>query len=245
MSQNQRHGRQRRIGEDMLRAVRSRLTYANVVATGALFVALGGGAYALNGVPDRSGVFHGCVSNAMGVLRVVTSASSCQKAKTVRRNGKKVRLPGEFAVAWNQKGAAGMTGAGGAQGPPGAPGADFAANSTLRPGETLTGVWAIAGGASANAPDAIQFAPQLPTNLGAGAVHQLAPGGTSAACPGLGQAARGHLCVYERASAFATFNVISNPEGSGNGATRRGAVIQYTTSASNGYADGTWAVTAP
>jgi hypothetical protein len=30
----------------MLNAVRSHLTYANVVATGALFVALGGGAYA-------------------------------------------------------------------------------------------------------------------------------------------------------------------------------------------------------
>ena len=34
----------------MLRVVRSRLTYANVVATGALFLALGGGAYALSGI---------------------------------------------------------------------------------------------------------------------------------------------------------------------------------------------------
>lgn len=88
----------------------SRLTYANVVATGALFVALGGGAYALSGVPDRGGVFHGCVSNATAVMRVVKSASSCQKPKTVQRKGKRVRLPGEFAVAWNQQGRQGAQG---------------------------------------------------------------------------------------------------------------------------------------
>src|SRR6266550_478738 len=111
---------QPRIGGHMLNAVGSRLTYANVVATGALFVALGGGAYALTGVPDRGGVFHGCVSNATGVLRVVKSAGSCQKAKTVRRNGKRVRLPGEFAVAWNQKGQPGANGTNGTNGTNGA-----------------------------------------------------------------------------------------------------------------------------
>ena len=68
----------------MLKALGSRLTYANVVATGALFLALGGGAYALSGVPDRSGVFHGCVSTS-GALRVVTKASSCRKARASRR----------------------------------------------------------------------------------------------------------------------------------------------------------------
>src|SRR5258706_461338 len=104
MSQGQRHGSQRRIGGDMRKALGPRLTYGNVVATGALFVALGGGAYALSGVPDRGGVFHGCVSNATALMRVVKSANSCQKPKTVRRNGKKVRLPGEFAVPWNQQG---------------------------------------------------------------------------------------------------------------------------------------------
>src|SRR4051812_22330689 len=37
----QRHGSQRRIGGDMRKSLGSRLTYANVVATGALFVVLG------------------------------------------------------------------------------------------------------------------------------------------------------------------------------------------------------------
>jgi hypothetical protein len=82
----------------------------------AVFLALGGGAYALTGIPDRGGVFHGCVSNATGVLRVVKSANSCQKPKTVRRTGRKVRLPGEFAVAWNQKGQPGANGSNGTNG---------------------------------------------------------------------------------------------------------------------------------
>jgi hypothetical protein len=55
-------------------------------------------------------VFHGCVSNATALMRVVKSASSCQKPKTVRRNGKRVSLPGEFAVAWNQQGRQGIQG---------------------------------------------------------------------------------------------------------------------------------------
>lgn len=90
----------------MLQSVGSRLTYANVMATGAMFVALGGGAYALSGIPDQGGVFHGCVSNSTGVLRVVKRARACHKAV---RHGKH-RNPGEFAVAWNQQGRQGQPG---------------------------------------------------------------------------------------------------------------------------------------
>jgi hypothetical protein len=106
-----------------MKAVRLRLTFANVTSVTALVFAMAGGAYALSGVPDRGGVFHGCVSNSTGVLRVVKSASSCQKAKTVRRHGKRVRLPGEFAVAWNQKGQPGANGANGINGTDGQNGA--------------------------------------------------------------------------------------------------------------------------
>jgi hypothetical protein len=113
------------IGGDMLNAVRSRLSYANVVATGALFVALGGGAYALSGVPDRAGVYHGCVDPKTSVLRVVKTASSCRKTKTVRRGNRRVRIPGESAIAWNQQGPRGLQGIQGNGGPVG-PTAGFA-----------------------------------------------------------------------------------------------------------------------
>ena len=102
----------------ILKRIRLRLTYANVMATGAMFFALAGGTYALTGVPDQSGVFHGCVSNQTGVLRVVRSASSCRHARVRHRH----RDLGEFAVAWNQQGQPGVKGIKGAKGLNGARG---------------------------------------------------------------------------------------------------------------------------
>lgn len=133
----------------MLTALGSRLTYANVVATGALFLALGGGAYALSGIPDRAGVYHGCASNSTGVLRVVKSARSCQKAKTVRRRGRRVRLPGELAVIWNQQGPRGPQGFQGIQGVQGQKGdqgasgpgaATFRTTASVGPGTTTLAI---------------------------------------------------------------------------------------------------------
>src|SRR6476646_8184409 len=66
---------------DMRKALGSRLTYANVMATVAVFLALGGGAYALSGVADRSGVYHGCVATS-GALRVVAGSQVARTAAT-------------------------------------------------------------------------------------------------------------------------------------------------------------------
>jgi hypothetical protein len=118
----------------MLKALGSRLTYANVVATGALFVALGGGAYALSGIPDSGGIYHGCVASS-GALRVVAKASSCLKAKTVTRARHRVRIPGESAIVWNQQGRPGQSGVNGTpgqNGPPGQPGSPSASAFTSR-----------------------------------------------------------------------------------------------------------------
>jgi hypothetical protein len=113
----------------MLRAIRSRVTYANVTATAALFLALGGGAYALSGIPDRAGVYHGCVNPKAGGLRVVKSASSCRKTKTIRRGRRHVRVRGESAIAWNQKGPRGLRGTPGIKGDQG-PQGDLGAPGT-------------------------------------------------------------------------------------------------------------------
>ncbi len=105
---------------ELIRALRARLTYANVVATVAVILAAGGGAYAAIGtIPDSSGVFHGCVNRSTGALRVVTSASTCARPKVVRRRGHRVRLPGELAVAWNARGVQGLPGPPGQKGDPG------------------------------------------------------------------------------------------------------------------------------
>src|SRR5689334_16738991 len=96
--------RRRYEGDSLTLDLRERGGYRGV------FVALGWGAYALCGVPDRSGVYHGCGASS-GALRVVAKASSCRKTKTVRRGTRRVRIPGESAISWNQKGVAGAPGA--------------------------------------------------------------------------------------------------------------------------------------
>lgn len=109
----------------------SRLTYANVMATVAVFLGLGGGAYAaINGFPDPSGVFHGCVNKQTGTLRLVDGAPSCHNVKTLKRGKHTVRVPGEFAVAWNQQGQQGLQGLQGLRGATGQPGSPAASAST-------------------------------------------------------------------------------------------------------------------
>jgi hypothetical protein len=122
----------------MSSGVRSRLTFANVTSVTALVFAMGGGAYALSGIPDHSGVFHGCVNNRTGALRVVKSVTSCRHRRVIRHAGKRRVIPGELAIAWNQTGVQGVRGLqgppgqkgdGGSAGTPGAPGAAGAAGT--------------------------------------------------------------------------------------------------------------------
>src|SRR4051794_27323027 len=85
----------------VLRVLRSRLTYANLTATLALFIALGGGAYAAVKLPKNS----------------VTTAQ-VRNGSLLSRDFKKGQLPK------GARGDKGETGASGAQGPQGPAGKD-------------------------------------------------------------------------------------------------------------------------
>jgi hypothetical protein len=62
----------------MAKAIRGRLTYANTIATLALFVALGGGAYAAgSGLISSGGLVQECVKSRGGVPRVVRAHARC------------------------------------------------------------------------------------------------------------------------------------------------------------------------
>jgi hypothetical protein len=222
----------------MLRRFADRLSYANVMATAAMFVALGGGAYALTGIPDRSGVFRACVDDKTGALRAVARAGSCRKAKTIRRGRRRIRIPGETAIAWNQQGRQGLRGLAGTAG------RSFDANATLPSGQTLTGPWFVGGGASDNLGTQVQFTPRLSADLPGTAVQRIIPPTFTTQCPGIGQAARGFFCLYEKAS-NATFGGIFDAVSGAGGANRTGAVITYSGTAAYTAANGTWAVTAP
>lgn len=113
----------------------SKLNYANVMATAAMFVALGGGAYAVTGTPDKAGVLRGCVSKRTGALRIVDSGASCHKAKG---QGKR-RDPGETAISWSQRGPTGVAGAQGLQGLQGVAGRDATTNLAIRVSGVPTG----------------------------------------------------------------------------------------------------------
>ncbi len=129
----------------MLRMLASRLSYANVTATLALFLALSGGAYALNSnvaghaarapFTDRLGRFHGCFAthgHDAGTLRIVAPSRRCRR--------------GEQTILWSQTGPKGSAGP---AGPVGRAGSD-ATFAGVAAGGALTGRYpnpAIATGA--------------------------------------------------------------------------------------------------
>ena len=80
------------------------LSYSNVMATVAVFVALAGGAVAAtDALSSGAGVIHGCVSKSTHVLRVLKAGKRCGK--------------GSVALNFNAKGVAGAAGRVGPQGP--------------------------------------------------------------------------------------------------------------------------------
>lgn len=100
----------------MLAKLCARLTYANVISTLALFLALGGGAAWGIGrsIPGPDGTIHACYAINGGTLRVIDSDASCKLL--------------EKKLSWNQKGAKGDPGPKGdqgAKGDPGPPGSGF------------------------------------------------------------------------------------------------------------------------
>ena len=94
----------------------------NAIALVALFIALGGGAYAATGgggFLGPTGTINGCVASKGGALRVLKPGKRCPRHTTALR----------FNVA-GRPGAAGPTGSTGVAGAPGAPGAPGPTGST-------------------------------------------------------------------------------------------------------------------
>ena len=102
----------------MLARLRPRVSYANVTATMALLVALGGGALAASSFVGSNGQIHGCVDKK-GHLSVVKAGKKCGKGKT--------------EIAWNQRGPRGL------RGPHGPPGTNTVVRATRPKGMTLVG----------------------------------------------------------------------------------------------------------
>jgi hypothetical protein len=118
--------------------VKARLTYANVMASVAVFVALGGGAYAATGVSfvSSSGAINGCVPKHGGTLQVLRPGKKCPKGDTpLSFNARGSVGPAGPA---GKSGLAGASGSSGTNGTNGGPGPTASAYSTLTTSSSFT-----------------------------------------------------------------------------------------------------------
>jgi hypothetical protein len=119
-------------------------------------------------------------------------------------------------------------------------------SSTLKPGQTLTGIYGMAGVGGTFPHTAIPFFPKLPAGLPDGNGHLIEVGESfTANCPGHGQAAPGHLCVYEvHQSGSSSSEDFTDPYSATAGIRKNGTLLWIQFS-SDGYSRGNWAVRAP
>ena len=121
-------------------------------------------------------------------------------------------------------------------------------NSTLKSGQTLVGVWGAATpGTTTNAEYAsatIDFRPKLAADIPRANTHYVTS--TTSECPGEGQAAAGHLCVYVEHNHNLPFFSSYQPGGTSSLANEGlGTVLIFQSNDTTANARGTWAVTAP
>jgi hypothetical protein len=165
----------------VVRRARQQLTYANVVATLALLLALSGGAYA-----------------ASRYLITSTRQISPKVLRKLRGRTGKTGPEGRPGLTGVQglegpEGKHGKVGPQGNEGPPG-PGA----TAPLRTGESESGLYGMSVGKEhpARVFEPVSLPVVLAAAIPEGNVEYRPAGSTSANCPGLGKAAAGWLCIY-------------------------------------------------
>lgn len=204
------------------------LSYANVVATLALFLVLSGGAaYAATRLAKNS------VGSAQLKKNAVTPAKLSSASKVTLIGG---------------QGPQGPVGPQGVPGKEGSPGRDLTAETPLASGQTETGAFGDAGnGESSYLLGVADFVQSLAAPLDGAHVFALAEGETNAHCPGVGHAAAGYFCAYSTAEQNAY--LVGGPDDPANGkegAGKDGAVSFFSGDGPGvDYVYGTWAVTAP
>lgn len=222
----------------MLARIRSCLTYANVMATVAVFIALGGSSYAALRITSRN-----VPKDALTGADIKNLTGKDVRNNSLDNRDVKNLLARDFKAGQLPAGPQGAKGDKGATGDPGP------LVETLPSGRTLRGSFNTghdASAASQRAEGAISYPFPLASSPEA---HVIQPGGTPPAqCPGTvanPQAVPGHLCVFvsgkNGSGSVASYGTV---DGSSN--YRYGAGIYlFSQSAELAEAWGTWAVTAP
>ncbi|HEY4099009.1 MAG TPA: hypothetical protein VGM33_26015 [Baekduia sp.] len=228
-----------------MRFARQHLTYANTMATIAVFIALSGGAYAAVKLPAKS---VGARELKNGAVTKAKIDRTTLRALAGARGAAGAVGPAGVSGASGAVGAAGATGPVGAQGADGATGpagAQGGIGGTLPSGATLRGIYRADASTSPAQQTNVSFGYRLSTIV---TEEIVTPNGTSTAhCKGTPAdptAAPGYVCFYATLGTTVGSNVLAyDPETMLSGQTGHTGMVVYT---SNGaYSQGTWAVTAP
>lgn len=203
--------------------MRRRISYANVAATLALVFSMSGGALAAN---------HYLISSTKQI-----SPKVLKKLKVKGATGKTGAI-----------GPAGPAGASGKEGSQGKEGASGTYPTTLTSGHSESGNYAVAAGDSKTGfmTEGISFPVPLAGTLDESHASWLQEGTTSSSCPGPGQAAAGHLCVYEESGAHDAPNeghAVNNSEGM-VGSDSTGFMLFFNVTGEEAFSYGSWTVTA-
>jgi hypothetical protein len=244
-----------------MKSRRPRLTYANVVATIALFAALGGVSYAATTLPKNSvgtdqiqaeAVRTGKLAEdavtasrlSQGVRERIAAAGATPTATSTPESVKHAQTADTAATAGT---AASADTAKDAEALGGQPAGHYlTADSVLRSGQTEAGDYIAAAGNGQAGTVLVQFWPHLPESLQEGHINVIPEGGgPTPECPGPGQAAATYMCVYQSFNEGMTFeSFISTMPGSIYAGPLSG-VMTWRSNQFNGLLRGTWAYTAP
>ncbi len=224
-----------------MKTIKGKLTYANVMATVAVFIALGGASYAALKLPK----------NSVGTKQIRNSAITAAKIKKGAVTGAKINLSTLGTVpsatrAFEATSATNAVNAANAAAAARAAEAD-GLSGPLASGKTLVGTFGLAGetGNFGNTALAvISFPIPLAT---APTFNDMEPGESSSACPGAAKepkAAPGNLCLYDEQ--FAGTGGLE-PVALNQGSYRFGMSLRPVNRVANSMYEqtGVWAVTAP
>jgi hypothetical protein len=207
------------------------LTYANVVATLALFLVLSGGAaYAASRL----------AKNSVGAVQLKKNAVTPAKLSKASKAA--------LDETTGPQGPSGPQGLPGIPGKEGAAGKNLTAETPLASGQTETGVFGAAGtGEGSYLLGVANFVQPLAVELDEFHVFALGEEETNAHCPGAGRAAAGYFCAYsaDEENAYLVSGP-QNPVDGSEGTGEDGTQFFFSGDGSGvAYAYGTWAVTAP
>ncbi len=183
---------------------------------------------------------YACVKKEGGAMRLVGEKTRCH-----RRSERK--------VSWSTTGPAGRNGANGKNGTNGTNGANgtngsnLTTQTPLASGQSESGWFAVGDGDSTKGfvGEGVSFSQPLSAPISPGNVVFNTIGATSPTCPGIGQAARGFVCLYPVEGENMTFDLTLDRNLNHNAADRFGFALYFHAVLAEGFIDGSWTVTAP